>query len=182
MSLEKLLNTTNLRIARENAGYTTMEATNKVAKNKHNKDRVKEWEAGKSVPTHGQLNKLAKDYGINVFLLSIPETMNRNRKIKDYRTKREDVSTLNEKKFINLLLQRQRYISDILRKENHSKNELVDSIKQEASPQTTAKNIREKLDYQYDGKSNHLKYFIGLLEKKGCICNENLILLENTCE
>ena len=166
MSLKGLLNLANLRIARENAGYTTMEATIRVCSRQSKRDRVKEWEEGVEVPTFKQLDKLAKIYEINVFLLSLRETIDRNRIITDYRRSGENISTLNEKKFINLMLQRQRYVSYIMREESSPKNKLVGSISERTSPQAAANHIRKALGYKYEGKGKHLEYLIELLEEQ----------------
>ena len=79
MSVESHLNLASLRIARENAGYTTMEATKKIISATSKRDRVQEWEEGKNFPTYKQLDKLADAYEVNVFAMSLPETIERNR-------------------------------------------------------------------------------------------------------
>ena len=170
MLVESDLNLRSLRIARENAGYTTMEATKKIISATSKRDRVQEWEEGKNFPTYKQLDKLADAYEVNVYLLSLTETMPKNREIKDYRRTIVGSSQLNEKKFINMLLQRQEFISDTMKADDYHKNELVDSISKDTKPEDAAKHIRKTLDYRYElgqgGTGNHLKHLIGLLEKK----------------
>ena len=170
MLVESDLNLRSLRIARENAGYSTAQATKKIISATSKRDRVQEWEEGKNFPTYKQLDKLADAYEVNVYLLSLTETMPKNREIKDYRRTMFGVPQLNEKKFINMLLQRQEFISYMMQEENLVKNDLVNTISKDTESEDAAKHIRKTLGYKYEprkgGAGNHLKYLIGLLEKE----------------
>ena len=80
------INLENLKIARKNAGYATLEATKKVC-GPIKSNRVEQWEAGELSPTWSQLKKLSDAYQINVFLLTSKEKLRRDRLIADYRKK-----------------------------------------------------------------------------------------------
>ena len=172
-----LINVENLKTARKNAGYTTLEATKRACPGTKS-NRVEQWEAGELSPTWNQLKNLAEAYQINVFLLTSKEKLTRDRKIMDYRKKEMGGELeLNTKKFINLLLQRQNYLAYIMKEEGARKNSLVGIAKnyQSSGAKKTAQLIVEKIGYQYDSlRNNRLKYLISLIEEKGIFVMKTL--------
>ncbi len=75
------INLRSLKIARENAGYSTLEATYKVVGKNSKTDRVREWENGEKAPTWKQLKAIAEAYQVNVFVLTNDEELEKNRHI-----------------------------------------------------------------------------------------------------
>lgn len=91
---------------------------------------VLEWEKGEKTPTWKQLKKMANSYQVNIFMLTSDEDIKRNREIKDFRKAEwEKDLSLNTKKYLNFLLQRQRYISNVLKSENSKKINLLVAAK-----------------------------------------------------
>ena len=176
MSVATPINLHNLKIARENAGYTTLEATKRACGNVK-QDRVEQWESGTATPTWTQLKNLAHCYDVNIFLLAGEETITRNREIADYRNEAgAAVHELNTKKFINFLLQRQRYLESIMKSDGVKENEMVGSITERDNPERAAREIAQKIDYTYkpDIPDTHLKYLISLLESRGVFVMKTL--------
>ncbi len=171
------INIKNLKIARENSGYPTLEATHKICGKNGKGDKVFQWENGEKNPTWNQLKKMADLYHVNIFVLTHKTCISKNREIKDFRASNDgkDIS-LNTKKYLNFLLQRQQYLSAILKSENANKNELVGCGTNIQSPERLAQIIRQKLGYQYDKKNhdNHLRYVISLLENQGVFVMKTL--------
>ena len=171
------INPENLKTARGNAGYTTLEATRKAC-GPIKSNRVEQWEAGELSPTWSQLKKLSDAYQINVFLLTSKEKLRRDRLIADYRKKEigGDLE-LNAKKFIHFLLQRQEYLAHTMKEEGIPQNTLVGIVKdyEYNKAKEIAEFITKKIDYRYDAASkNHLEYFISLLESKGIFIMKTL--------
>ena len=171
------INLENLKIARGNAGYTTLEATKKVC-GPIKSNKVEQWEAGGLSPTWSQLKRLSDAYQINVFLLTSKEKLRRDRSIMDYRKKEigGDLE-LNAKKFIHFLLQRQQYLAQTMKEEGIPKNALIGIVKDDKydKAKETAEFITKKIDYRYDATlQNHLGYFISLLESKGIFIMKTL--------
>ncbi len=75
------INLRSLKIARENAGYSTLEATHKVVGKNSKTDRVREWENSEKTPTWKQLKATAEAYQVNVFVLTNDEELEKNRHI-----------------------------------------------------------------------------------------------------
>ncbi|MBC6413652.1 MAG: ImmA/IrrE family metallo-endopeptidase [Chromatiales bacterium] len=166
-----LVNLENLKTARENAGYTTLEAAKKICPSTKG-NRVAQWEAGELRPTWHQLKALGNAYQINTFLLTSDEKITRNRVIKDYR-KHETGGELelNARKFIHFLLQRQDYLAKVMKEAGMRKNTLVGMVKNSTyrDAPRIAQFITDRINYRYDESvgNNHLKYFISLLENQG---------------
>ncbi len=171
------INLRSLKIARENAGYSTLEATHKVVGKNSKTDRVREWENSEKTPTWKQLKATAEAYQVNVFVLTNDEELEKNRHIKDFRKVKsgKDLS-LNTKKYINFLLQRQQCISNILKKKHSSKNQLVGCGEEfKNSEIKLAEFIAKKLSYKYlPNEHDHLKYLISLVEEKGVFIMKTL--------
>ena len=171
------VNIKNLRIARKNAGYTSRESTDKICSKNTQVNRVEEWEKGETYPTWKQLEKLAKQYGVNVFMLTNNEEIKDNRKIHDYRKKEFGGKLeLNTKKYINFLLQRQKYLENILKEDGTQKNRLVGCGAKVKKPEELAKNISEIIGYDInqEKEESYLKYLILLMEQKGVFIMKTL--------
>lgn len=174
------INSKNLKIARENVGLTTEEATNKVA-SKSKTDIVSRWESGELLPTWKQLEKISKHYSVNSFLLMSEKDLEKNKQIPDYRTgiDGEDKGTV--KKLVNLVLDRQRWLRERF-KDLVPKNELIGSGKKITSPKELAHFIKEKLEIDFDKIKNEspkrkkdvLKYLISQAEKKGIFVGKTI--------
>lgn len=139
------INLMNLKIARENVGMETFLVTQKITKSK--KNLVSDWENGISVPTWNQINKLSKIYDIPELVLFSNETIEKVKKIPDYRVFSEiDNFENNYKidKLINLTIKRQKWIISHL-KENLKVNKLQGIGKDIKTPLSLANLIKEKL-------------------------------------
>ena len=164
------INLENLKTARKNAGYTTLEATKKICPGTK-VNRVEQWEVGALCPTWHQLKELGNAYQTNIFLLTGKQRITRERVVKDYRRKEtEGELELNAKKFIHFLLQRQKYLAKVMKEAGMQKNTLIGIVENgtRSNAQKVAQLIAHKIDYCYKTSiSNHLKYLISLLEEKG---------------
>lgn len=171
------VNRENLKIARLNAGYSTIEATQKICSSNSQRDRVSEWENGENIPTWNQLKKMSNYYETSIFVLTGIKKIKRNRQINDFRQLdyHKDLS-LNTKKYLNLLLQRQSYLSNFLKKEKAKKNALVSCAEKTNSPIALAEIIRNRLNYQhpFPRKNNHLEHLISLIEEQGVFVMKTL--------
>lgn len=144
MSEVKFINTTNLKIARENLGLGTLTASKRITAKKV--DIVAEWEQGKSLPTWSQVSKLAKLYNISELLFFSKEGIEKNKTIPDYRVGIENNGDEKVKKLINTVIIRQRWLEKKLKAEGVNKNELQGSGKNINSPTKLADLIAEKLE------------------------------------
>ena len=166
----QLVNKENLRIARENVGYTTRDATDKVFGKNTKTDRVKEWEETENNPTWKQLDKMADKYDINVFFLTSNETLTPHREIRDFRKSEGGVDSTNVKKFLHFLLQRQKFMIYMMRGYNARKNKMVGSGRMYSwNPEKLAEFISEKIGYRAEdviSQKKPLKYFTDLIEKE----------------
>ena len=167
------VNRANLKIARENIGYTTQMATEKICGKKQS-DLVAGWESGEKLPTWKQLEKASKKYGVNFFLLTSEKEISRNKEIPDFRRNRKVGKDLvNIKEYINFLIQRQKFLSRVVKDEYSKKNKLVGSGVNIKNPKDLADFIRSAINYDfrnvkkvYDQKQK-LRYFRELVEEQG---------------
>ncbi len=170
------INIKNLQVARQNTGFSTEEATHAVCGKNSKTDKVALWESGENKPTLNQLQKLAKSYQVSFFTLTAPEELPRNKSSPDFRSISTDKKlSLNLKKYINFLYQRQQYCADVLQKEGIKKNALLGSGNK-TNPIELAEFIREQLGYNYTSSTGktHLKYLIQLIEKQGIFVMKTL--------
>lgn len=172
MDIQSLLNCENLVTARENAGFSTIDATKKIST--ASKDLVLEWESGESAPTFRQLEKLAKTYQISPLLLLSPTVIPKQKTIPDFRS--GDLSEGKDRinKLINLVIKRQGWLGTKLTTLGFGKNKVVGSARNLNTPDLLADFIIKKLDINHSdiisfsgetGKEKTLKYLVGLLEK-----------------
>ena len=175
------INTLNLKTARENLGYTTSFMTKKICGKDARIDKMLEWELGKDKPTWNQLKKVAKEYEMNIFLLTGKESITPSRNIYDFRKHRTSDSEVDSHlfKFINFLLQRQKYLSYTMKEEGIVRNKIVGSgLKYEDSPKGLAEFISAKINYKYP-QNNHLKTLSALLEENNIFVMKTLSYWKN---
>lgn len=144
MSEVKFINSTNLKIARENLGLSTLTASKRITTTK--KDVVAEWENNKSLPTWSQINKLAKLYNISELLFFSKEEIEKNKTIPDYRVGVESNGDEKVKKLINTVITRQRWLEQKLKAEGANKNRLQGIGKNIDKPTELASLIAQKLE------------------------------------
>lgn len=185
MSIEQLLNRENLIIARENAGFSTVQAKSKISQSES--DLVYSWEMGDAVPTWKQLEKLGKIYGVPSLLFFSVKPIERIKKIADYRTlsKVEPVDDTDVKQLINLVVSRQNWIADKLSEGGHQRNTLMGSGARYETPQALAEFISKKLNFSTkdiksvtgttaEAKRKVLKCLIEKAEDKGVFIGKTL--------
>jgi Zn-dependent peptidase ImmA (M78 family) len=181
MDIKALLNRSNLVTARENAGFSTIEATKKVSKSK--KDVVLSWKTGESVPSFTQLENLAKVYQMSPLLLLSHTAIPRQKAIPDFRS--GDLSEGKDKinKLVNLVIKRQGWLSEKLTALGFSKNKIVGSGRNHNSPDALAEFIIKKLGINHSdiigfsgeaGKEKTLKYLVSLLENRQVFVGKTL--------
>ena len=150
MSYVKSINKNNLRVARENLGLDTTEATKGISASK--KNLVAEWESGDSLPTWAQVTKLSKLYDVPDLLFFSEDAIPKNKTIPDYRVNADEDEADNAKikKLINLVITRQRWLEKNLKEEDFPKNQLQGSGRNIESPTELASFISKKLDINLD--------------------------------
>ncbi len=160
------VNARNLKTARENVGYSTIKMTQKILGKGMRVDKILEWENGRDKPTWNQLHTIANVYGVNTFLLTGKELIPSSRNIFDFRKTRSLTNNPDSDlfKFIDFLLQRQRYLNATMLKEELGSNKLVGSgIAYQTNPKKMAEFIAGKINYNHP-RNNHLKTLVTLLE------------------
>ena len=183
MNIEKLLNKYNLKVARVNAGLDTKRATKKISQSKS--DLVLEWENGTSVPTWIQLNNLSKVYGISTLLLFSNEELTAHKLITDYRSKKKGVGDDNVNLLVNLVISRQKWISEQMKNAGGSTNKLQGSGGHLKTPKELSEYIKKSLNISVsdiklipgrstDSKRNALKYLINKAEVQGIFVGKTL--------
>lgn len=181
MDIKALLNRTNLVTARDNAGFSTSDATKKISKSK--KDLVLTWETGEAVPTFTQLENLAKAYQISPLLLLSPVAVPAQKAIPDFRS--GDLSEGKDRinKLVNLVIKRQGWLGEKLTALGFGKNNIVGSGKDLNSPDVLAEYVIKKLGINHNdiigfsgesGKEKTLKYLVALLEKQQVFVGKTL--------
>lgn len=168
---QKYINIGNLKIARENVGWSTIYATNKIFDTPQKKDRVAEWENGESIPTWKQLEKIGKKYDINFWFFLGKEVIAKEKDIPKFRSDNKNLDDLNLKKFIHYVRNRQSFLSEAVKSEGIGNNSLVGSGKRyDNDPVRMAEFIRHKIGYEVQVNkkaSDVLKYIRSLLEENG---------------
>ncbi|MBP9686452.1 MAG: ImmA/IrrE family metallo-endopeptidase [Candidatus Doudnabacteria bacterium] len=174
MSQVPSINLDNLKIARENVGLSTLEASKKVTTSK--KDVVAGWESGGSLPTWSQIIKIAKTYNVSELLLLSETKIEKNKIIPDYRVGLNGGGG-NEKvkKLINTVITRQRWLAEKYREEGWQKNQLQGSGKYIDNPAKLAQFIIDKLELNLEdikrisgsnSRKETLNYLIHKIENK----------------
>jgi len=172
MDIKALLNRRNLVTARENAGFSTNQATDKVSKSK--KDVVLSWETGESAPSFTQLENLAKAYQVSPLLLLSRIDIPQQKAVPDFRSGDLSIGKDKINKLINLVIKRQGWLGEKLTALGFSKNKIVGSGGNYNTPDALADFIIRKLGISHSdiigfsgeaGKEKTLKYLVGLLEK-----------------
>ncbi len=179
MNKWKHTNPGNLKIARNNSGLTTREATDKVCGKNRKEDKVLELEEGIDLPTFKQLDKLAKLYEVSWLLLGKEYPLKKHRRIPSFRRTAANERNANCSKFINFLIQRQRFLEAALQCEGVLKNPNTGSIKYaKQSPAAVAAKITEVLKYKVEtihkSPAEHLKHLISLVEDQGVFVMKTL--------
>ncbi|MDD3046490.1 MAG: XRE family transcriptional regulator [Candidatus Pacebacteria bacterium] len=180
MGKVNFINKENLKIARENAGIDSFEASKKISKVKRN--LVAEWEEGESLPTWVQVSKLAKFYNISEFLLFSEKPIEKQRAVKDYRkgsfTKEDDKDVL---KLINIVITRQRWVEKYVKEAGLIKNKLQGLGKDINDPKKLAELIAKSLEIEIEEVKktssyckDPLKYYIEKAENKGIFIGKTL--------
>lgn len=173
MSQVPSINLNNLRIARENIGLSSLEASKKVTTSK--KDVVAEWESGDSLPTWPQIIKLAKAYNVSELLLLSETKIERNKAIPDYRVGVRGGANEKINKLINTVITRQKWLEEKFREEGWQKNPLQGVGKSINDPAKLAQLIIAKLEIDLEDIKNikgsnarkeTLKYLIHKAEDK----------------
>ena len=166
------VNKENLIIARENVGMTTQIASRKITSS--GKDLVLAWENGDALPTWRQVEKLAHAYSIPDLVLLSKNLIKKNKIIPDYRVVDGLWDSDRVKKLVNLIINRQEWLSRQLKEDG--KNELQGIGSKIKSPKELAILIKEKLNIDideiknilgYNARKNVLKYLIKKAEDRG---------------
>ena len=181
------INCKNLVIARKNIGLSTQEATNKVAPNKKELDKVALWEAGQITnksPTYKQLEGLANRYNVSVAQFFLQEDLDRFEDLPAYRSQLKARDSYYLKRFINLLRTRQQVIRHNMQLDQVPKNSLVGSGRQYTNPQKLAELIGSQIGYYiHDARGQDaLKHLRSLLEAKYIFVFKNTILRNETID
>lgn len=181
MNFVKFINRDNLRIARENMGMGTLEASKKITTIKE--DLVFKWENEDLLPTWAQVVKISKLYNIPELLFFSKETIQKNKVIPDYRVGSNPENDEKIKKLINLVITRQKRLGEILKDEGFSKNLLQGAGKDLRSPKELANFISKKLDIKVEeikdisgvnSRRNVLNYLIQKAEKQGVFIGKTI--------
>src|SRR3989338_4982683 len=166
MSVINLINTTNLKIARENMGMSSLTASKRISSSA--KDVVAEWERGDSLPTWSQVTKLSKIYNVPELLFFSDKPLEKQKVIPDYRVGVNQESDEKIKKLINLVVTRQKWLE-----RGSTQNQLQGSGRNLESPRQLADLIREKLKVditefkKISGRKDALNYLIEKAETQG---------------
>jgi Zn-dependent peptidase ImmA (M78 family)/transcriptional regulator with XRE-family HTH domain len=181
MSSVQFINTENLKIARENMGLSTIDATKKISKSQ--KDLIADWENGESLPTWKQVSKLSKIYNIPELVLFSEKQIKKNEQIPDYRIGVDGEDDAQLKKLINLVLSRQSWLEKELKSKSYPKNKVLGSGSNITDPKKLADFIKKTLEidlkkiksfYGNDSKTKALSYLIEQTEKKGVFVGKTI--------
>ena len=155
-----------LKWARESARMTEEIAATKVSVSK---DKLKEWEEGKSQPTIRQAQTLAKAYKRPFALFFLPEIPRDFQPLQDFRKSGSKELTTSSIFIIREIQQKQAWISDVYSENNEEKLPFVGKFSIENNPQVVANDILETLDinpseYKTD---NPIREWINAAERNG---------------
>jgi len=138
------INRNNLRIARENMGFDTQVVSKTITTS--SEDVVHKWEKGEAFPTWAQVKRLSNKYKTPELLFFGEKQITKNRVLHDFRTGLEEIDKDKVKKLINLVLKRQRWVEERMKREKYPGNSLIGSGKDISSPKNLARFISKKLD------------------------------------
>lgn len=181
MNFVEFINKDNLKIARENMGLETFDASKKISTSK--KDLVFEWENGMSLPTWTQIKKLSKIYNISELIFFSNQKIEKYEKLPDYRVGIEKESDQNVNKLVNLIIKRQGWLEKKLKSEGFPKNSIQGSGKNILHPLELAKFISQKLDIDihkiksisgYEAGKKVLRYLIDKAEIHGIFVGKTI--------
>lgn len=167
------VNSNNLRIARENIGYTTEFVSKHYFKKKE--DVVLFWEKGEILPTLTQLKKLSKEYKISEILFLSKKDIKKNDNkdtIKDFRKNKDSKFNSDLQKLIYTVSIRQKNIERIFKEEGLFKNNIIGSGINYENPKDLAKHIIRSLNININEFretklfEDALKYLINKAEDK----------------
>ena len=167
------INKENLKIARENIGFSLEEVQQIFNKNKN--DTIKRFESGEEIPTYSQLKKLSTIYNIaSILLLSENNIKILENKPKDFR-KINEKNNPKLKDLIYKMIIKQKNIERILKenetKENENKNHIIGVGNNISKPKEMADFIIEKLKInikefrQQKDYNEAFKYLINKIEE-----------------
>ncbi len=170
------VNKDNLRIARENIGYSIDDVAKKISpKNlEKEKKRIKSFEEGAALPTFSQLKRIAQEYNISyLLLLSKNKIQKRSDKEtpKDFR-KIEDKNNPVLKKMIAEMLVKQKNVERILKDENLKLDIISEKSGKIDIPEEMARLMINKLDLNMEefrrqrDCDSAFKYLVNKIEKK----------------
>ncbi|MDD4358444.1 MAG: ImmA/IrrE family metallo-endopeptidase [Candidatus Pacebacteria bacterium] len=179
MRVVNFINKENLRIARENIGIDSKLASKKITAS--SRDLVFEWESGHSLPTWGQVLKMAKIYNVSEFLFFSEKLINQQKTVPDYRVGKLRKGSDNDvKKLINLVMTRQKWIEKYVKEEGMSKNKLQGLGASSSSSKNLAELITEKLKIsiadikKLKNRRDVLNYFIKKAEQQGIFVGKTI--------
>jgi Zn-dependent peptidase ImmA (M78 family) len=183
MSQVKFINKTNLQIARENIGLSSLVASKKITSSKKDRDIISEWERGDSLPTWSQVSKLSKLYNIPEVLFFSKDVLPKNKAIPDYRVGVKNNGEERIQKLINFVISRQRWLEKKLKEEGGPKNKLQGSGKSYQSPEELATFIAQKLKIDIqdiknikgsNARKETLNYLISKIEDHGVFVGKTI--------
>ncbi len=167
------INIDNLKIARENVGLSTREATKKICGNSL-KDLVLMWEKEESYLTWKQLEKMGKEYNVNFWFFLQKETIKKEEDIPSFRSDNQNFDDSHLKKFIHYVRSRQSFLFEAIKNEGIGKNNLVGiGKKYNKDPIKMADFIREKIGYkvQLNKKDDYVfKVYSFFIRREWCFC------------
>ncbi|MFA6422209.1 MAG: ImmA/IrrE family metallo-endopeptidase [Candidatus Buchananbacteria bacterium] len=175
------INRNNLKIARENIGMDVFIASKKISKSK--KEYVSLWESGEELPTWSQIKKLANIYGVSELSLVSKIDIEKNKDIPDFRVGLSADEKNDVKKLLNLVLKRQKWLQEFLKKEGYKKNQLLGSGKNLTSAVALANNIADSLKIDLEeiksmsgvgAYRKALKYLITKAEDQGIFVGKTI--------
>jgi Zn-dependent peptidase ImmA (M78 family)/transcriptional regulator with XRE-family HTH domain len=169
MSKITQINKENFKIARKNAGFSTVEASKKVTTSK--KNLVEEWEKGGSTPTWKQAETLSRIYNVPLVLMMSNKSLSVQREIPDFRSNIKEMS-LPLKRYINDLLKTQKWLENKIQQADGLQNSIQGIASATDSVDELSKIIADKLQleleyfYSIGSAKNKLLYLIERLEDK----------------
>lgn len=173
MGQVRSINTTNLKIARENTGLDTATASKKLTGSRT--DVVQSFETGEKLPTWTQTERLAKIYNVSPLLFFSNKEIARYKEIPDYRVGVDKENTSSVRQLINFVISRQKWLEKKLNEDGAEENTLQGSGRN-FSPEELANFIKYKLEIEFqfikqisgnEARAKTLKYLVEKAESKG---------------
>ncbi|MDO8522531.1 MAG: XRE family transcriptional regulator [bacterium] len=171
-------NRENLRVARENIGLSTLDASKGISASK--KDLVSAWESGDASPSWPQIAKLSKLYNVSELIFFSPKVIRRYKSVPDFRVGKDSANDEKVQKLINLVITRQEWLERKLRSSGSAKNDLQGSGKKIESPKVLANFISAKLNIDLNaikrihGREKALDYLLQKAEDKGIFVGKTI--------